>query len=431
MHCALDKAVFILSRPMNASPSEKAPTTTDDTRSDLPIGVRFDARPDPHLLDFLTMLARVKWTAISFIVAGAAIAIVLTSTLPFVFESRAVLLPPDRSSSSGLLQRFRSSGGALKMLKAVENPSVDLLQNLLEARDVAVRIGEDSAIRRYYAAYIEPTGEFRDRTEWVQSTLQVVPSLTAVKVNTTVSTGWNPSGPEKEACRALSARIANVATHELIRYFDGELQSSAAAARAYAEDALAERERTFDSVSAEREAFEREHHVAALPIQLKALIKGESELRARLDNVQIKATVLERRATANEPELQQLRATADATQAALADYQSANHGGLAVQELPEISRRLAAFESRIEQLEPVITFLRQEVEQERINERRESGVIQVLDKALPPDRKSSPKRAVILLLGLTIGAVLSGVYVMFRTFIEDVRTRSREQGAVV
>jgi uncharacterized protein involved in exopolysaccharide biosynthesis len=416
---------------MNVSPSGKA-TQPVDPRADLPVGVRFDARPDPHLLDFLTILARVKWVVFGCILAGAAVAIVLTSTLPFVYESHAVLLPPDRISSSALGLNLKSSGGALKMLKAVENPSVDLMQNLLEARDVARRIGEDSAINSYYTTYVAPTGEFLNRTEWVQSTLLVVPSITMVKVNTTVSTSWSAGPAEKEACRLISARIANVGTRELIRYFDGELQSSAAAARALAESNLADRERALDSVSAAREAFEREHHVAALPVQIKALIRGESELRAKLENVQIKAAVLERRATTAQPEVQDLRATAAATEAALADYRSANNGGLGVEGLPEVSRKLAEYEARITQLEPVVTFLRQEVEQERINERRESGVIQVLDPALPPVKKSSPKRSVILLLGLTIGAVVAATYVIFRTFVQDVRTngiRAYQQGA--
>src|SRR4051812_14879069 len=90
-----------------------------------------DYGPDPHILDYLGMVARHKWAAISLVVFSTVLFFIGSYCVPYEYEAQSMLLPPDRLSSSILLPGV-TSGYAIKILKEVENPSVDLLQNILE-----------------------------------------------------------------------------------------------------------------------------------------------------------------------------------------------------------------------------------------------------------------------------------------------------------
>lgn len=55
------------------------------------------------------------------------------------------------------------------------------------------------------------------------------------------------------------------------------------------------------------------------------------------------------------------------------------------------------------------TYARQ-YELARVDESREGALIQVIDQATPPDRKSRPRRSMFALLGLVAGALLMTVW---------------------
>src|SRR5205823_5315457 len=96
-------------------------------------------------MDYLLLMLKYKWSVILIVGISGIAAFASTYIVPQTYEAEAWILPPDRLSSYGLLERF-SSGFAIQMLKEVENPSVDLIQNFLESRRLAERLASDSAI---------------------------------------------------------------------------------------------------------------------------------------------------------------------------------------------------------------------------------------------------------------------------------------------
>src|ERR1700733_9186263 len=74
-----------------------------------------DFRPDPHVMDYVLILAKYKWLVILTTFFSGAIGLAFTYIVPNSYESESMLLPPDRTSSSGLLSAL-NAGGALKIL---------------------------------------------------------------------------------------------------------------------------------------------------------------------------------------------------------------------------------------------------------------------------------------------------------------------------
>jgi len=108
-----------------------------------------DLRPDPHILDYFALVARHKWAVSLIVLVSGCLFFAASYCVPYEYQADSMLLPPDRLSSSGMLSGYMS-GYAIKILKEVENPSVDLLQNIIESRSMDSRLAEDSLIGGYY-----------------------------------------------------------------------------------------------------------------------------------------------------------------------------------------------------------------------------------------------------------------------------------------
>ncbi len=376
------------------------------TESVIPEPVVPDLKPDVHILDYLALVARHKWVAIALVLISGGVFLAATYVMPYTFEAETRILPPDRLSSSGLLSGL-NAGYALKILKEVENPSVDLLQNILESRAVAECLAQDSLIARHYH---DDSGSHDDVISAIEQALVVLPNFSKVDVKASVSTPWFSTAQEKEEARQLSARLANLAIHAMDSLFLREIKNDAHIQLLYAESEYASRKADLDSFSMVQERFEQEHGIVQLKTQTIAAIEQIAQLRADQDEAAIEANALSREFTERGSARAKATARASAASAVLQQYQRSSEIGPAFNEMPEVNRVYANLLLRRAALEPVVTYLNREVEQQKINQEREKSIITILDLARTPDVRSSPKRLPMLLLGLTAGAALTILY---------------------
>jgi hypothetical protein len=425
---------FMPNTPTPNDVRSSEPSTLGDRSFDAAFGPAYDSRNDPHLLDFLTLLARAKWALVVLSVVGGVVALWLTYKLPQTYEAQAMILPPDKGSSLGLLDRFKSESGALKMLKAVENPSVDLLQNILESRRVDREIAKDSQCTAFYNKYVEPRGEYTNIGEWLHSTVKVDPRISILYVSSSVETGWNAGDQENEAAKQLAGRIPMIAIDHMNEFIVSELQSDSRTSRMNAEIEYGDRQSELDSLERGLEKYQVENHAAALPDQIRALMKATAQLRAELVQDEIKKSVAEHDFNETARPVVELHNRIDAVTSALDRTEEPGPLGPGLTQLPSVQRHMASMELRIETLEPIVEFLRTEIEQARIHEARAHTSVQVLDPAIAPKKKSSPKRAPFVLLGITAAFALVAAYVLitrlWQNFKRDVRRRSEGELAV-
>jgi uncharacterized protein involved in exopolysaccharide biosynthesis len=76
-------------------------------------------------------------------------------------------------------------------------------------------------------------------------------------------------------------------------------------------------------------------------------------------------------------------------------------------------------------LEPIVFFLRQEREQERITEERQKSLLTILDVAKEPGSRSSPKRLPLLMLGLSGGVFISIIWIGLISLLSSWKRMSR------
>lgn len=94
---------------------------------------------------------------------------------------------------------------------------------------------------------------------------------------------------------------------------------------------------------------------------------------------------------------------------------------------PELSFEYDRLERQVRIKEEVFTTLRRQYEEARIQEVNDTPVITVIDRAVPPEEKSSPKRKLNVILAFVLGGVLGIVGAFGREFVERARQRDQEE----
>ncbi len=360
-------------------------------------------------MDFVVLALSRKWGMLAIFLGCGVFAVATTFFVPHTFRAESLLLPPDRLSSSNLLSKV-NAGFALEMLKEVENPSVDLLQNILESRSLSERLARDSTIHRYFS---QQGLNGRAIVEAVQSAIKVEPGFTKVTVQGTIETGWMPSASEKEHARVLSSYMTNLAVATMDSTLRSAIRSLAHNTRVYADSDYALKRQELDSLDGVQEAFEQAHGVVKLETQTKATLDRVAELRAGRDQAEIELHLLSldlsNDAVSKEAAMAKLHAADDAANA----YETEHPIGPALDSLPEVSREYAELLRDRKELEPIVSFLRVEAEQQRIFEVREKSMITVLDTALTPEHRISPIRTETGFVGLLAGIALAMLYLSY------------------
>lgn len=360
-------------------------------------------------MDFLVLALSRKWGMLAIILACGVFAFGMTYLVPQTFRAESMMLPPDRLSSSNLLSKV-NSGFALEMLKEVENPSVDLLQNILESRSLAERLARDSAIHRYFSLQGLHGPEM---VAAIQSALKVEPGFTKVTVKGTIETGWMPSASEKGQAQMLSSYITNLAVASMDSMLKSAIRSLAHDTRVFADSDYALKRQELDSLDGVQEAFEKAHGLVKLETQTQATLERVAELRADRDQAEIQFHLLSldlsNDAVSKEAALAKLHAADEAANA----YETEHPIGPALDSLPEVNREYAELLRDRKSLEPIVSFLRVEAEQQRIFEVREKSMVTVLDTALTPDHRISPIRSQSGFVGLLVGIAVAILYLSF------------------
>jgi tyrosine-protein kinase Etk/Wzc len=385
-------------------------------------------KKDPHLLDHFTLLAKYRKTVLGTIFGTALFFAGLSLVIKHEYQAETSLLPPEKQSMGGLMSILTGSGGggALDFMKGGENPAIDLFKNILDSRSLAEIVASDPRVHRYYSQWdTSRTGIL----ELVDESMESEPMRNGLmSVTVTVPTFWMPEQAQQDTAKELSAYMANLFVSELDRYNRERLMTTAKSTRIFVEGAYKERMRQLDSTYALLQEFQQENKTISLPDQLEATVTAAATLAGQVQQLEIQLGVEEKELNANSVRIQMLRDQLSEAKQALAKYDAGGVGEyvIALNEVPALARKLAHYTREVKLLETISAFLRQQVEQERIAEQKDLPSLHVLDKATVPEKRSFPRRAQMLVLGLVVGIVLSNILVIILRYRDDLRARPHE-----
>jgi uncharacterized protein involved in exopolysaccharide biosynthesis len=215
----------------------------------------------------------------------------------------------------------------------------------------------------------------------------------------------------------FAASVANAYVEELDKLNNTLAVSEASRKRLFFETQL---KMTRDNLAAAEVGFKQTQERTGLiqpEAQGQAIIMAASNLRAQVTAAEVKLQSMGSFATPQNPDYQKLQQNLTSLRAQLAKAERngvQGRGDIMVPtgKLPETGLEYIRKMRDLKYQETLFELLSKQFEIAKIDEAKEAALIQVVDKALVPEKKSKPKRSLIVILA-TLMAFFIGVLLAF------------------
>ena len=367
-----------------------------------------------HVLDMLIVLARHKKIVIGTPIVIGALAIALSLMMTPIFTSTAKIMPPQQQQSSGvaaMLGQLGSLGNAASGIAGLKNPN-DLYVGLLESRTVSDNlIAKFKLMDRYKKKTMDDT----------RAALKNVTDVDNGKKDGLISIKVNDVSPQ------FAADLANGYVEELVKLTQTTALTESSQRRLFFEKQLNEVKNQLASAEiAMRETQEKTGMI--LPDgQVQAIIASVAQLKGLITAKEVQLNAMRIFATGKNPDFLRGQEELRGLQAQLAKLGGQQQGKatdfmVATEKLPAVGVEYARSLRDVKYYEAIFELLAKQFELAKIDEAKESSLIQTLDTAVPADRKTAPKRAIIVLASV-FGGVMLGILL---AFIREAYERSRQ-----
>jgi uncharacterized protein involved in exopolysaccharide biosynthesis len=361
---------------------------------------------ETNLLDWLILVSKRRRFVFWFTLGSALLAGIIAIVIPNEYTAETLILPPaqNASSSAALLGQLGGSialGSIAGASLGMKNPG-DMYVSLFRSQTV-----EDAVIRRFnlmdrYRA--KKTSDARRRFEELTSVvLGVRDGLIYITV-----TDKDPK---------LAAEIANGYVNEFRKLSSTLAISEASQRRTFFQQQLLEANENLASAEEALKHTQQSTGVLQVDSQAKSLIESAAVLRAQIGMKEVELQGMRAYATENNPQMvigaQQLAALkSQLADLAGADQNSSSDVMLTKGKIPEAGLEYIRKLRDVKYYETITELIGRQLEIAKEDEARQGAIIQVADPATPPDKKSSPHRAIIVLVTTLFAFVTSVLWVL-------------------
>jgi len=319
-----------------------------------------------------------KLLVVGPLVAGLA-AFGIASLIPPTYTATTTLLPPQQqqSSASSLLSSLGSLAGLAGGASAVRTPA-DQYVALMQSATVSDRMVDQFKLLDVY--------DQKYRVD-ARRALAANVRIAVGKKDGLITVEVDDKSPQR------AAEMANRYVDELRRMTDTIAVSEAQQRRKFFELQLRQTQEKL--VQAQQALQASGFAQGALKAEPKSAAEAYARLRAELTAAEVRLQTLRGSLSDSTPEVQQQQGTLAAlrSQVARLEQPAAAASG------PDYVSKYREFKYQ----ETLFDLFAKQYELARVDESREGGLIQVVDAAAPPEKKSKPKR-----LFIAIGATFAG-----------------------
>lgn len=344
---------------------------------------------------------------------GALTALVVFFLLKPVYTAETVFLPPQSSPGSAMSQLAGQLGslGAAGSLGGLKSPG-DVYIGILQSRTIA-----DTLIKRFDLQKVYKTKRLSD-TEAILRGQSKFASGKDTLITITVT--------DKDA-----RRVADLANGYLDALYEqnGRLAlTESGQRRVFFEQQLAREKDALADAEVELKKTEEQTGMIAPTGQAQVAIEAIQELRAKITSRQVALSVLLQGATERNPDVVRIQTEVAQLQQQLQKLENdssqrpVGNVQAPTAKVPELSLEFIRKQREVKYHETLFELLARQYESAKLDESREAPLLQVVDKAVIPDKKSGPRRALLLLGGLFLGAIAGALWVILIPTLKKLST---------
>lgn len=400
-------------------PSDNPQALLDPPRS------RVETLPDDRpvtLFDYWDVLVARRYMIGGIVLLATILVLGISLLLPKMYESTSSVLPQLESKEGGMLAALLTSPATGSMaqnlglgLPGLPTTPTDVFVSILKSRLMA-----DEVIKTFdlMNRYREKT--MVDTRKELEDHLRI--TVTKEKV---IKVTVEDEDPQK------AADIANFYVSNLDRLNRTVTVSKAGQNRAFLERRLHE---TMDSMAKAEEAlrdFQAKNKTVAVEAQAKVMIEAAAIIQGQITAQEVQLQVMGSYLSPDNPDLSRIRSNVEELKKQLATMGSGKdaRGMLSGERLhpamvavPDLALQFGRLFRQVKVQETLFTLLTSQHEQAKIAEARDTPTVQVLDPAVPADKRTRPR----ILLNVLIAGVLALVTGIFAAFFLDYRARVRQ-----
>jgi uncharacterized protein involved in exopolysaccharide biosynthesis len=376
---------------------------------------------DVHLLDLLIILSRRRRFIFLFTVAAAVLAVITVLLIPSQYTAETSVLPPGQNSSmsSNLLGQLGGSGALASAAGAslgIKNPG-DMYVSLFRSRTV-----EDSVIRRFglMARYRkEEMTDARRRFE-DRSTVVLGSKDGLIRIGVT--------DPDPK----LAADIANGYVDEFRKLSANLAITEASQRRIFFEQQLLEANQNLAAAEEAMKNTEQSTGVLQVDSQARSLIESAAILRGQIVAKEVQLQGMRAYATEDNPEMLEARQQLGALQGQLeklsgSDAHSNSDIIVPKGNIPEAGMEYVRKLRDVKYHETIAELIAKQFEMAKLDEARQGSIVQVIDVAVAPDKRSFPRRTLTVALAAICGFFLVCGWCLFAVKVRRLEAEPAER----
>jgi uncharacterized protein involved in exopolysaccharide biosynthesis len=375
------------------------------------------------LLELGVLLARRKRFITLFGLGLAVFTMLLTLLMKPTFTATAVMMPPQQSKSPldqlGGLAALAGGGGGAAAALGLKNPA-DLYIGLLESESIA-----DGLVQQFHLMQVYKAKKLSAARKALKGNTKIVSEKSGL-----ISIAVEDHDPQR------AAAMANAYVDGLHGLMGHLAVTEAGQRRLFFEEQLEQEKDKLADAEVALEQTEQKTGIIQPAGQAEAAITTIAQMRAQIASSQVQLQSLETSATPENPEVVRLQTQIAGLESQLADFERGNPGvagTLGDVEIPTSKVPAASLEyirkmRDVRYHETLFELLARQFEIAKVDEAKAGEIVQVVDPALVPDRKSWPPRALLTILAGFLGVLFASFWVILQAAYQNWMTAPEQAG---
>jgi tyrosine-protein kinase Etk/Wzc len=345
-------------------------------------------------------------------VVVAILAVIYSLTLPFTYTAAAKILPPQgQSVTSAMAAQLGGLASLAPRAVGMRDPN-ELYVAMLKSRTVA-----DNLIQRFE---LNKSGNAKYPSQ-VRARLAGITNIISGKFDGLITIEVEDGDPKR------AAELANAYVDELHKLTMVLALTEASQRRLFFERQFAQaRDNLADAEAAARQSLQK-GGLVQVEGQSRSMIENTARLRGQITAKEVQIGAMRTFATANNPDMRAAQNELEALKQELAKLEGASSAKVADDNAGS-SRGMDSVRQlrNVKYYETLYDLLGKQYELAKLDESKDSGIVQVLDAAIEPDSRSGPKRTQIVLLSTMVAGLLAVLWVFMRELVSRSRQNSEQ-----
>jgi tyrosine-protein kinase Etk/Wzc len=350
------------------------------------------------LVDVMIVLAKRKKLIIGLPLLAAVLSVAVSLALPNVYSATTKLLPPQQAQSgaSALLSQLGGASGLAAGIAGVKSPG-EIYVGMLKSRTIADKLIERFGLKGKYETPSQESARVR---------------LAGSTVVTSGKDGMIVIVVEDKDQKFV-AQLANGYVDELQRLSRTLALTEASQRRVFFERQLEAAKDNLVKIEMSLKGAMDTRGVISVDSESRAILETAARLKAQVSAKEIQLGSMRAFVTTQNPEFQRATEELSSLRNELAKLEGGRAGSARPSGSSQAGLENIQLMRDLKYYQMLYELLAKQYEVARLDEAKEASLIQVLDPAVEPERKSKPKRALIVVTTTILAFFAALVWTLF------------------